>query len=233
MDKHSDERSYTCTFDLGDGSQCGKSFTTGTKLRRHVAAHEAKEETKCTEPGCGKLFRKQETLQRHIKQDHLQQAAFSCTHVDFDTYGELSECGKEFITAKQLRGHIEREHSGKRYFCDLCSPPQDLFQEDAIDPFDLASAASDSVRVNFPTYTDLQQHIKVAHAPTCAECGTQCESNRALKAHIAIRALRPRRTPKLQMHLARLRPRVHESRKFESSYADCAQQGAQLCLRRL
>ncbi|KAK4547213.1 hypothetical protein LTR36_001435 [Oleoguttula mirabilis] len=191
-DKHNEVKSYICTYDVNtaeDGAvvECGKSFTTATRLRRHTAAHEAKEETRCLEPGCGKVFRKQETLQRHIKQDHLHEKAFQCTHVEMDSEGQPHQCQHAFARAVQLKGHEEREHSGLRYFCDLCSPSQPQQPDDDDDDMEeLEALAVTSERVGFQTYTDLQAHIRTAHPPTCADCGKQCESNRALKAHIDI-----------------------------------------------
>ncbi|KAK5123363.1 hypothetical protein LTR85_002795 [Meristemomyces frigidus] len=186
-DKHSDANGFVCTYNVstaddGTAVECGKGFTTATRLRRHEAVHEARKETKCQEPGCGKVFRKQETLQRHIKQDHLHEKAFRCTHVEMDSDGQPYECEQAFAQAGQLKSHEAREHSGNRYFCDICSPPE---QQD-IDMAEVEAFALATGRVGFPTYTDLQAHIRTDHPPTCAECGKQCASNRALKAHIDI-----------------------------------------------
>ena len=186
-DKHSEEKNYVCTYiistaDDGTEERCGKSFTTGTRLRRHAAAHEEKEETKCQEPGCGKVFRKQETLQRHIRQDHLGEKAYQCTHVEIDSEGQPMECQQAFAKPEQLRNHEAREHSGMRYFCEVCCPPREYDQL----ADEMAALAVDGGRVGFPTYTDLQDHMHTAHPPTCPDCGKQCESNRALRAHIDI-----------------------------------------------
>lgn len=187
--KHSDERSHVCTYMIEEELECGKTFHTATRLKRHVAAHEEKEQTKCQEPGCGKMFRKQETLQRHIKTDHLQEKAFRCaTHVN-DIGDPDEECGETFATVGQLKGHQSREHSGFRYFCDTCSPP-DHDREDG-NTFDLSSLISECQRLGFLTYADLQHHIKTAHPPTCNSCGMQCASNRALKAHMDIEHASP------------------------------------------
>lgn len=178
--KHNDDRDYVCSYSIGtndDGCfvECGKTFHTGTRLRRHIAAHEEKEQTKCQE--CGKIFRKQETLQRHIKSDHLSQHAFRCEHADDDgsVDGSAEECGVSFATAGQLRAHQSREHSGLRYFCDICASPQeDVDMIHVLPP------------VSFASYLDLQDHIKTEHLPTCATCGHVCDTNRALRAHMDI-----------------------------------------------
>lgn len=190
QDKHRDERNYTCDYILRtneEGTQitCGKSYTTATKLKRHVAAHEAKEETRCTYAGCGKVFRKQETLQRHIKTDHLHEKAYKCTHVEMDSQGQPVECEQAFSKPKQLKNHVAREHEGVRYFCEICSPESvdgDLMEADP----EMASLMSDITRVGFPTYADLQHHLRTVHPPACPDCGKECESNRALKAHMEI-----------------------------------------------
>ncbi|KAK5711970.1 hypothetical protein LTR17_018178 [Elasticomyces elasticus] len=214
-DKHSDDRNHVCTFSAG-GGECGKSFTTATRLRRHVAAHESKDETTCSHPGCGKVFRKQETLQRHIKTDHLHEKPFVCTHVEFDVEGQQVQCGQAFAKADGLKNHEAREHSGARYFCEMCSSPDHnhdfantdemTFDMDALmleyaqdNPEPTFEELNENIfadldapiittnttdtRVGFPTYADLQLHIRTIHPPTCMDCGKQCTSNRALKAH--------------------------------------------------
>jgi len=173
-DKHSDTRDYACEHVSDDGVVvCGKSFTTATRLRRHVAAHEAKSETTCSEPGCGLVFRKLETLQRHIKTAHMGEKAFRCTELVGGEEDE-EECGQEFTRPEALKTHIAREHSGLRYWCEICPPPLSLPHE------------ATGEGVGFPTYADLQLHIRTLHPPTCSLCGKQCDTNRALKAHLEI-----------------------------------------------
>ncbi|TKA77297.1 hypothetical protein B0A55_04344 [Friedmanniomyces simplex] len=217
-DKHSEAREHVCThrFDTVEGGMCGKSFTTATRLRRHVAAHEAKEETTCSHPGCGKVFRKQETLQRHIKIDHLHEKPFKCEHVGVDDEGLEVECGQAFAKADGLKNHEAREHSGRRYFCEICTPEPDFAPYDAAvnggERLEMPPTLEDAMvhpnttfeefspntelhaplcptnRVGFPTYTDLQLHLRTLHPPTCTfpDCGKICETNRALKAHLEI-----------------------------------------------
>ncbi|KAK4565374.1 hypothetical protein LTR86_003991 [Recurvomyces mirabilis] len=187
IDVHSEARDHVCTHvistdDSGNEVTCGKTFTTATRLRRHLAAHEAKEETTCTHPGCGKVFRKQETLQRHIKTDHLNEKPFECSHMEMLSNGEVEECHASFSKPEQLKNHVAREHSGVRYFCDICSPASSSSTSDL--DFDMLQAPTE--RVGFSTYTELQQHLRLAHPPTCAQCGKQRETNRALKAHMDI-----------------------------------------------
>ncbi|KAK0856954.1 hypothetical protein LTS02_010398 [Friedmanniomyces endolithicus] len=126
-DKHDEARDHVCThvLDTVEGGVCGRSFTTATRLRRHVAAHEAKEETTCSYPGCGKVFRKQDTLQRHIKTDHLREKPFRCEHVDVDGEGTAVECSQAFAKSDGLKNHVAREHSGMRYFCEICTAQND------------------------------------------------------------------------------------------------------------
>lgn len=172
--KHSDERNYVCTYitstdDSGEKVECRKSFHTAQRLRRHVAAHEEKEQTKCQE--CGKIFRKQETLQRHIRTEHLAEHAYRCEHVDpEDPSSEV--CGQTFATVGQIRAHEIREHSGRKYVCDICQQSE--------------TGDEAGEEVSFITYAELQAHIKEAHPPECQECGEVCISKRALKAHMEI-----------------------------------------------
>nr|XP_023908576.1 transcription factor IIIA-like [Quercus suber]POF15483.1 transcription factor iiia [Quercus suber] len=186
-DKHSDERPHICSYSVtnafGESVQCAKSFHTAAKLRRHVAAHEEKEQTKCSEPGCGKIFRRQETLQRHILQNHLGEKAFRCTHF----CEELQEqCGQAFETVGHLKGHVKRAHAIPviRHYCDICNTPGSQVSTAGSSPDHAEiSVPTQTSRIGFTSYADLQVHIKMTHPPSCPECGKLCESNRALKAH--------------------------------------------------
>lgn len=184
QDKHSEQRDHVCDYitsvdGAGDAVICGKSFTTATRLRRHAAAHEAKEETTCSHPDCGKVFRKMETLQRHVLVEHYGEKPYKCTHVEVDELGREVECARSFNKPLQLKNHEAREHSGSRYFCDICRPGSAIEQEDD-DVF------GDGPPAGFSAYSELQEHLRMAHPPTCKECGKLCESNRALKAHVDI-----------------------------------------------
>jgi general transcription factor IIIA len=182
--KHNDDRGYVCTYKMhnvesGVEEECGKGFHTATRLRRHIAMHEEKEQTRCQD--CGKEFRKQETLQRHIKSVHLNEKAFRCTHVEAGTMDE--ECGQSFSNPRQLKAHEARSHSGARYFCHICVPAgvDDSMMDEADDSMSLQNP-----QVGFQSYADLQTHIKLVHPPTCSTCGKACETNRALMAHMDI-----------------------------------------------
>lgn len=123
QEKHGNE-SFVCTFTTrnqitGVLEPCNKQFASSQKYKRHFAIHEQKEETTCTWEGCSMVFRKQETLQRHIKKDHLHEDSYICTHTEEDGDGE--ECGESFPTPGQLRGHIHREHAPPKHYCEICT----------------------------------------------------------------------------------------------------------------
>lgn len=186
--KHNDERGFVCTYkvrnvDNGEEEDCGKGFHTATRLRRHIAMHEEKEQTRCQE--CGKEFRKQETLQRHIKSVHLNEKAYRCTFVEEGAMNDdhPEECGQTFANPRQLKAHEARCHSGARYFCQICVPAidEDATMDDVDEEISLQSP-----QVGFPSYAELQTHIKLVHPPTCETCGKACETNRALMAHMDI-----------------------------------------------
>ncbi|KAK6441418.1 hypothetical protein LTR95_002344 [Oleoguttula sp. CCFEE 5521] len=177
--KHEDARDHVCDYIIKDGDECGKSFHTAQKLKKHVAMHEEKEDKTCAD--CGQVFRKQETLQRHIKSAHLDEPAYRCTHADEvqDRYAQTEECGQSFKTVNALNRHTNRDHSGPKHFCEICAA--DAQVEDTMD---LASPHPSTIGCS--THAELQHHIKLIHPPTCNDCGQPCESNRALKAHIEI-----------------------------------------------
>ena len=166
--QHSDVRDYLC-----DWPGCEKSFVTGTRLRRHRAAHEGHEPFQCDVNDCGQVFRKHGTLQKHITMVHEGKSPFVCRIIN----REGAECGAGFDAAGKLKSHEGRVHGDKRFWCTLCSSTAatrevDLGQEGASD--------------GFSTYAELQAHIAIEHAPSCEECGLRCKSQRALKSHIDI-----------------------------------------------
>lgn len=166
--QHSDVRDYLC-----DWPGCGKSFVTGTRLRRHHAAHEGQEPFRCHFKDCGELFRKHGTLQKHITVVHEGKSPFICRVLN--RQGE--ECGAGFDGAGKLKSHEGRVHGDKRFWCAMCSSVATakeigIGQQDTPD--------------GFSTYAELQAHIGIEHAPTCEACGLQCKSQRALKSHIDI-----------------------------------------------
>ena len=168
---HSDVRDYVCEWE-----GCDKSFATGTRLRRHHAAHEGREKYKCSVTGCGQTFRKHGTLQQHISIVHEGQKPFHCRDLNEDG----TPCNSRFDTASQLKSHKIRLHEGNKYYCDLCS--SEVVEGMGGETF----GSSTNPVVGFPTYSELKDHVKAVHPPTCKECGLKCTTSRGLAKHIEI-----------------------------------------------
>ncbi|KAI4135651.1 MAG: hypothetical protein LQ347_000506 [Umbilicaria vellea] len=170
---HSTIRDYHC-----DWKGCGKRFVTGTRLRRHQAAHEGREKYKCAE--CGLDFRKHGTLQKHMTLVHEGKEPFICEVIVDDETGE--KCGVGYDTLGKMRAHEGRVHAEKRFWCTVCSSEAEVQGE-------LASAADEGIREGeggFTTYESLQAHVKLVHPPTCASCGLRCGSSRELTRHLEV-----------------------------------------------
>ncbi|EEY22680.1 zinc finger protein [Verticillium alfalfae VaMs.102] len=98
---------YVCTTE-----DCGKSFLTATRLRRHQEVHAGQNRFRCRDyPPCDQSFRKHNTLQRHIRAEHQGGPAYLCPeqgcHAGFDSQGAL-------------RNHTKRDHSEPSFWCDEC-----------------------------------------------------------------------------------------------------------------
>ena len=166
--QHSNVRDYVCSWE-----GCEKSFITGTRLRRHYAVHKGENKFRCVIIGCGQIFRKHGTLQKHIKVVHEGKSPFVCT-----LPGEEGEvCGAGFDAASKLKSHEGRMHGGKRFWCTLCPSST---QEKGM------CANKDTLGMKFSTYTELQEHLSREHPPTCTDCGIRCKSQRELKVHVDI-----------------------------------------------
>ena len=161
---HSDVREFVC-----NRKGCDKSFVTGTRLRRHLAAHEGREKYMCTVDGCEQTFRKHSTLQRHITADHEGQTSYVCEKIGDD--GHI--CGAELETAGKLQVHEDRVHGGEKYWCTVCG----------VEDPEADAMTSTNPAIAFATYAALQVHNKEAHPPTCSECGYTCSRPRELRIH--------------------------------------------------
>lgn len=208
--------------DTGIIEECGKVFQSANKLKRHVAQHEEKEETTCSWEGCGKVFRKQDTLQRHIKKDHLNEDSWMCTRegADGEVCGQAFPTPGQ-LRGHEAKDHSAPKYICQ--ICtNAMIPPAELtpidngldpaflptledlqyighdFDPNAIGNLSLDDHSGAGLQyaggaVGFPTYHDLQRHQKIAHPPTCDQCGKKCKSGKDLAAHIDIQhSMNPR-----------------------------------------
>ncbi|EPE03464.1 c2h2 transcription factor [Ophiostoma piceae UAMH 11346] len=175
---HTEERKYVC-------EECSKAFLTATRLRRHSAVHEGQDRFRCKghDDTCTRTFRKHQTLQRHIRVDHLKQPAFFCTHVTEDkspgqetkkkTKGKKPDretCGAMFDSAGALRRHVEREHAAPKFWCEECASVKS-------DAFEIAEG------VGFATKQLLESHMRHEHA-NCPFCDARCAGPAELHKHV-------------------------------------------------
>ncbi|KAF2160419.1 hypothetical protein M409DRAFT_70386 [Zasmidium cellare ATCC 36951] len=202
--------------DTGIIEECGRVFESSTKLKRHIAVHEEKEETTCTWEGCGKVFRKQDTLQRHIKKDHLNEDSYICKRetADGDVCGQAFPTPGQ-LRGHEAKDHQASKYICQICTTAMDPPTGEMAPIDNgldaaflptledlqyvghdFDPKALGNLSlEDNARagfqhpggiVCFPTYHDLQRHLKFVHPPVCDQCGKKCKSGKDLAAHIDI-----------------------------------------------
>lgn len=164
---HTDIRDVTCEW-----PGCEKTFQTVSHMRSHKkSVHERGPKHRCTGfPPCGRTFRKQVTLQRHIDGDHLKRQPYQCTEVD-EADGQL--CGETFSTPDVLRSHKRKAHQPAliQYWCSVCLSK------------DKGQTKGEAC---FRTYADLQRHTSANHPPVCEDCSKTFRTNDELKDHLAI-----------------------------------------------
>ncbi|KOS18515.1 Transcription factor IIIA [Escovopsis weberi] len=152
---HKNERRYACPRE-----GCGKSFVTGTRLKRHQAVHEGADRFRCQ--ACGQSFRKKETLNKHVRKEHMGQSAYPCPEPG---------CARGFDTKPALSRHRQRDHGEPRYWCAECPPAAQ--PDGALRP------------VGFTTDALLQQHMKQEHQ-SCLFCDYKSASQWEFQTHIDI-----------------------------------------------
>ncbi|KAF2476229.1 uncharacterized protein BDR25DRAFT_252102, partial [Lindgomyces ingoldianus] len=170
------ERSFVC-----DRSECGKTFTNKERLVRHQNTHEAR--LRCVGyPPCEQEFRKKDTLQRHIRAEHLGLKPFACDHVDDDTG---KRCTAAFDLKPALKRHIENCHGDGelRFSCGICitSAGGEPVETEAMGVVILPKEP-----IAFRTQPELRDHFRNCHPPTCQHCGKKCTTEHGLRAHIDV-----------------------------------------------
>lgn len=167
---HSDIRDYQCTY-----KGCDKAFATGQRMRVHLATHEAPNKYHCQgHPPCNQVFRKKETLQRHVQKVHENRQPFHCTKIDTRTE---QPCTKAYETAAKLAAHVRSSHDPTRYSCELCMAyNDDCFGANSI-------LHPDAKPAYFTTYAELQEHVTDQHPPSCPLCELSFHTMKELTRH--------------------------------------------------
>ncbi|KAH8707159.1 zinc finger protein 585A [Phaeosphaeriaceae sp. PMI808] len=169
------ERTFTCSWE-----GCGKSFTSNGRLQRHREVHESK--FYCIGyPPCKEVFRKEKSLEAHVKSQHLEVKPYPCTHVNEAT-GD--RCMNGYQSEGALQRHVYKVHvvgNNNGLYCMICTEA-----DDAMEVFD--SETGDMVVVPteplaFANHEELMEHTRTWHPPKCTECGQRFKSDANLKSH--------------------------------------------------
>ncbi|KAF2786678.1 hypothetical protein K505DRAFT_289305 [Melanomma pulvis-pyrius CBS 109.77] len=182
------ERGYVC-----DWEGCGKKFTSNGRLHRHKDVHESK--FYCTGyPPCNEHFRKEKTLEAHIKAQHLEIKPYPCTYVDEET-GE--RCSKGYETEGALRRHVGKAHTEEkdegRHFCMICILPGSEFETLQTETGDVVTIPKEPL--SFTSKEELLVHSRERHPPICPQCGVMFGNSFNLKTHLETMHANPEDQP--------------------------------------
>ncbi|XP_028672625.2 zinc finger protein 184-like [Erpetoichthys calabaricus] len=105
-DSHQKPNGYYSRYELYSCTECWKTFTKMSYLRKHQRIHSGVKPYSCT--ACKKTFSRSEHLKRHLRV-HTGEKPYSCP-----------ECPKTFSRPEHLKGHL-RVHTGEKpYSCNEC-----------------------------------------------------------------------------------------------------------------
>jgi general transcription factor IIIA len=169
------ERSFVCAW-----KGCGKTFTSQGRLQRHMDVHDSKFYCTGYLP-CNQVFRKQKTLDAHIKSQHLEVKPYPCTFVDPETN---EQCTHGYQTENRLHKHVLSEHGEPKkesHFCMICIPPGTEVET-------ILNEAGEIITIPkapllFPTQAELQAHTREVHPPTCPVCSLKFKDHSGLRSH--------------------------------------------------
>lgn len=139
--RHSGERAHMCSI-------CGKPFWTKDELQKHQATHGDGKTITC--PICN-LQLKYRSSSAHMKL-HLNPNSFICNY-----------CGKTFNMKGNLKNHIERKHSEKSGYCNIClkqasNIESHMWQHTGHRPFQCEFCSS-----SFHKLKSLMHHVNFKH----------------------------------------------------------------------
>ncbi|XP_060772249.1 zinc finger protein OZF-like [Neoarius graeffei] len=156
-------------------SQCGRSFTDRSNLRRHQYIHTGVKPYHCSL--CGKSFIRKYDLQTH-QRIHTGEKPYPC-----------SECGKSFIRNWDLQVH-QRVHTGEKpYHCSQCGKgfnQQSHLQTHLHIHTGKKPYCCSQCQKSFIRRKDLQihQHIHTGEKPhCCSHCGKSFTRHSELQIH--------------------------------------------------
>lgn len=95
LDAHVDTRHREKTIEC---DQCGATFPRPSKLQRHLLVHSNEKPFKCFIADCNEGFKKQASLDSHVRRDHK------------DYLYKCDECVQEFVERSLLKTHKEKDH---------------------------------------------------------------------------------------------------------------------------
>ena len=170
-------KKYICTF-----ASCNKAYARPKALAEHIRSHTNERPFECSELDCGKTFRREDHLRRHVQIAHKNERNYICT---------WEGCQKRFCDSAKLKTHMAVHEGREKFRCTGFEGCNEWFRKRETLRAHIAAVhhqqkpypcdhvdelTGEKCEHGYTTALKLSEHKKKAHEPARYWCQT-CQEN--------------------------------------------------------